>query len=98
MLKRWALAGALSALLLMAMGTGEALAAKSPLRALVQQTKALPNSLGTKKQHRALLQTAKNARTASRKHACASLKQLTRYRRILAGVHPRKGKRFGRAN
>src|SRR4051794_8345103 len=84
-------------------GGADALAAKKTapaptLRALVRQTKALPRSLGKKKQHRALLHAAGTARRSFKGHACISVRQLSRYRRILARIHPKKGRRFGRAN
>ena len=86
---------AVSVLLLVGMGGAEALAAKAPtarssLKSLVRQTNSLPPAAASPAKRRALKRLAVHARRVARRRPCASVRDLTRFRRVLASVRVKK--------
>jgi hypothetical protein len=71
--------------------------AGSALKTLVRQTKALPRRAATKRQKTKLLRAARSARKSVRKRPCKSVRQLSRYRRILGRIKVKRGRRNRRA-
>jgi hypothetical protein len=84
-------AGACLLVLAMAIGGGQALAAKGPnagasLKSLVRQANALPPAAAPARKRRALKRSATHARRVAGKRPCASVKDLASFRRVLRGV------------
>lgn len=80
--------GASLLVLMLAVGGGQAFAAKPPsakasLKALVRQTNALPPAAASANKRRALKRTAAHARRVAKRRPCASVKDLARFRRVL---------------
>ena len=74
-------------------GAAKAPTARSSLKSLVRQTNSLPPAAASAAKRRALKRIATHARRAARRRPCASVRDLARFRRILAGVRVKKGGR-----
>ena len=104
MRKRLALMAGVTALLVAVLAGGaQPVAAKSAkpaaaIRTLARQTHALPHAIGSRAQHRKLNRAARRSRRAFRKHPCAAVRSLARYRKVLRNVRAKRGRRFRRAN
>jgi peptidase C25-like protein len=95
---------AIGTLALLGLGGGQALAAKAPtakssLKALARQASSLPPASASAAKRRALKRLAAHAGSSARRRPCASVKDLNRFRRVLAGVPVKKkgGRRARRA-
>ena len=99
-----AVAAILTASLFGVFGDAGALAAKKPnpttqaLRALVRQTNALPGTVASTVRRRQLRRAAAHALRVARKQPCVAVRDLVRYRRVLARVKVKRGKRLPRSS
>jgi Peptidase family C25/Propeptide_C25 len=67
-------------------GAAKAPTAKSSLKSLVRQVNSLPPYVASATKRRALKRLAGHARRSARRRPCASVKDLNRFRRIVASV------------
>lgn len=95
---------ALTIVLGVGIGGAGAFAAKKPnattkaLRELVRQTNALPPTVASTVRRRQLRRAATHALRVARNRPCAAVADLARYRRILARVKVKRGKRLPRSS
>ena len=87
-----------SAVAVVALGAGTALAAKqqtarSALKSLVTHTSRLPAASAPAAKRKALVRLARHARRSAKRRPCAAVRDLARFRRVVRGIRVKTGSR-----